>query len=512
MDSITSESILYSLVTAILLLAIIVRVYNTRKIGNRRRLPPGPPAWPIIGNLPQLGDKPHQSLFDLAHKYGPLMSLQLGSKTTVVVSSPSMAREVLKDNAQSFSSRSINIAAKIFAYQGTSLVWSPYGPRWRLLRKICNNELFTAKRLDNLQHLRREVVFEMINSIFHDSRNGKSVAIGATAFLTALSLVGKMICGKNVFQSGSKEAVEFKEMVWEVLKLTGTPNLSDFFPFLQRFDLQGLNHKMTNLARRFDHIFEKIIEERLTGGGNMHSNDDEGKDLLQVLLDLRYDPGRQLTLEDIKGLQLDMFIAGTDSTSATVEWGMTELLRKPELMKRVQAELDEVVGQKSKMEESNIAELPYLQAVVKEVLRLHPPAPLIVPRRSDNSCEVGGFVVPENTQVFVNIWGIGRDPLVWKQPLDFIPDRFLECNIDYRGQDFELIPFGAGRRICIGLPLAHRMVHLMLGSLLHSFNWSIPESHKDGIVDMSELFGLSLLKAVPLIAVPTPRLPENLYC
>jgi cytochrome P450 len=207
-----------------------------------------------------------------------------------------------------------------------------------------------------------------------------------------------------------------------------------------------------------------------------------------------------------------MFIAGTDTTSVTVEWAMAELLRKPAVIRKAQAELDEIVGQAKRMEESDIAKLPYLQAIVKEALRLHPAAPLIIPRRSDNSCEIGGYLVPENTQVFVNVWGIGRDPSVWKEPLEFNPERFLECNTDYRGQDFELIPFGAGRRICIGLPLAHRMVHLVLGSLLHAFNWSIPGATKDDdfVVDMSEVFGLTLQKRVPLIAVPTPRQPINL--
>lgn len=208
-----------------------------------------------------------------------------------------------------------------------------------------------------------------------------------------------------------------------------------------------------------------------------------------------------------------MFVAGTDTTSATVEWAMAELIRKPTLLKKAQAELDEVVGREKRMEESDIAKLPYLQAVVKEVLRLHPAAPLIIPRRADNSVEIGGYVVPENTQVFVNIWGIGRDPNVWKEPLKFKPERFLDCNTDYRGQDFELIPFGAGRRICLGLPLAHRMVHFVLGSLLHAFNWCIPMVNKDEDfgVDMSEMFGITLQKAVPLIAVPTPRLPIKLY-
>lgn len=490
--------------------ALFIFLLLLRKKRNSR-LPPGPLGWPIIGNILQLGDKPHESLFGLAQKYGPLMSLRLGCKLTMVVSSPSMAKEVLKNNDQTFSSRSINMAARTFAYQGTSLVWSPYGPHWRLLRRICNAELFSLKRLDALQHVRQEEVNRTIRSIFEDSREGRSVNMGDTVFLISLSLVGRMVCSRNVFHPGSKEAAEFKEMVWEVLKLTGTPNLSDLFPFLERFDLQGLKKGMKSLARQFDSLFDRIIEERLgdDNGAGVHH---EGKDFLEIMLDLRKG-GTQFTLENIKAVLMDMFIAGTDTTSVTIEWAMAELLRKPAVMRKAQAELNEIIGREKRMEESDIVKLPYLQAIVKEALRLHPAAPLIIPRRSDNSCEIGGYVVPENTQVFVNVWGIGRDPSVWKEPLEFNPERFLECNTDYRGQDFELIPFGAGRRICIGLPLAHRMVHLVVGSLLHAFNWSIPGSNKDDdfTIDMSEVFGLTLQKRLPLIAVPTSRLPINLY-
>eukprot|EP00253_Pinus_taeda_P008858 PITA_08858 len=501
-----------SIVVGVGVVLLSIFLLHNKKKNNR--LPPGPPGWPIIGNILQFGDKPHESLFGLAQKYGPLMSLRLGCKLTVVVSSPSMAKEVLKNNDQTFSSRSLNMAARTFAYQGTSLVWSPYGPHWRLLRRICNTELFSPKRLDALQHLRSDEVNRTIRSIFEDSIEGQSVNIGERAFLNSLSLVGRMVCSRNVFHPGSKEVAEFKDMVWEVLKLTGTPNLSDLFPFLERFDLQGLKQGMKRLARTFDSLFDRIIEERLgeddyNDGATVHH---EGKDFLEIMLDLRKG-GTQFTLENIKGVLMDMFIAGTDTTSVTVEWAMAELLRKPAVIRKAQAELDEIVGQDKRMEESDIVKLPYLQAIVKEALRLHPAAPLIIPRRADSSCEIGEYVVPENTQVFVNIWGIGGDPRVWKEPLEFNPERFLGCNTDYRGQDFELIPFGAGRRICIGLPLAHRMIHLVLGSLLHAFNWSILGATKDDdfVVDMSEVFGLTLQKRIPLIAVPAPRLPINLY-
>eukprot|EP00253_Pinus_taeda_P032394 PITA_32394 len=453
----------YLLVGSLLVFVLLLSIKKKKK----NRSPPGPPGWPIIGNLLQLGDRPHESLYRLAQKHGDLMSLKLGNKLILVVSSPSMAKEVLKTNDQTFSSRSVTIAAKTFAYQGKTLVFVHYGPQWRFLRKICTTELFSPKRLDALQHLRKEEVNRTIESIFEDSKKRQSVNIGASAFVTSLSLVARM--------------------VWIELE----------------------DEEPRKAIRLFDSIIEERLQEKEAG---VHDSCGEGKDFLEIMLDLKKG-GTQFTLEDIKGMLMDMFVAGTDTTSATVEWAMAELIRKPTLLKKAQEELDEVVGREKRMEESDIAKFPYLQAVVKEVLRLHPAAPLIIPRRADNSVEIGGYVVPENTQVSVNIWGIGRDPNVWKEPLKFKPEMFLDCNTDYRGQDFELIPFGAGRRICLGLPLAHRMVHFFLGSLLHAFNWCIPMVNKDEYfgVDMSEMFGITLQKAVPLIAVPTPRLPIKLY-
>nr|AKH41027.1 cytochrome P450 CYP76Z2 [Thuja plicata] len=502
MDSINFASSKYSVTAGLLLLIIIIFLKKKSKRSFSLSLPPGPPGWPVIGNLPQLGDKPHQSLFLLAQKYGSLMTIKLGMQTTLIVSSPSIAREVLKNNDQNFSSRTISTAARALYYQGTSLIWSPNGPHWRFLRKISSREIFSAKRLDALHHLRRDEVFRTIDCILEDCKQENSVKIGERAFMLSLSLVGQMVCGKELFEPGSAQAAEFKGVVREALKLTGVPTLSDLFPFLVRFDLQGMNSKTKILAQRFDNIFNRIIEDRLAQRSDTLGNSHRVKDFLDVMLDLRED-GAQLSLESIKAMLMDMFTAGTDTISATIEWTMAELLRNPALMRKAQAELDDTVGVERRMEEADIENLPYLRAVVKEVLRLHPAAPFIF-RRADKSCEIGGFLVPENTQVLVNVWSIGRDPKVWKDPLNFNPDRFMEFDIDYKGQDFELIPFGAGRRICIGLPLAQRMVHLVVGSLLQAFNWSI-SMDKEANIDMSETFGMTLLKAVPLRAIPNTR-------
>lgn len=197
----------------------------------------------------------------------------------------------------------------------------------------------------------------------------------------------------------------------------------------------------------------------------------------------------------------DLFAAGTDTTSSTVEWAMAEVLRKPEIMKKAKAEVEEVIGKGKAIQEKDVSCLPYLRCIVKETMRLHPPVPFLIPRRVEHDVEVSGLIVPENSQVFVNVWAIGRDPDIWEDPLEFKPHRFLESEVDVWGTDFELIPFGAGRRICPGLPLAARVVPAMVGSLLNSFDWRV-ENGKE--IDMEEEFGITLQKAHPLRAVPIP--------
>lgn len=183
---------------------------------------------------------------------------------------------------------------------------------------------------------------------------------------------------------------------------------------------------------------------------------------------------------------------------------MAELLRNPETMFRARAELEQTIGKGNPVEESDIARLPYLQAVVKETFRLHPAVPLLLPRRALEDVEIGGLVVPKGAQVLVNAWAIGRDPSAWEDPNTFKPERFIGSEIDVKGTSFELIPFGGGRRICPGLPLASRMLHLMLGSLIHSFDWKLEDEIKPEDLSMEDKFGISLEMAQPLLAVPVP--------
>ncbi|KAL2481278.1 Cytochrome [Abeliophyllum distichum] len=202
----------------------------------------------------------------------------------------------------------------------------------------------------------------------------------------------------------------------------------------------------------------------------------------------------------------EIFFAGSETTSDSVEWALTELLRNPETMIKVKNEISSVVGSNKKFEESDIDKLAYLQAVIKETLRLHPPAPLLVPRSAIEDTNFMGYLIPKNTQVFVNVWAISRDEECWEEPLSFKPERFLGSKIDFKGQHFEFIPFGAGRRSCPGLPLGHRMMHFVLGSLLHEFDWELDSSTNPNTIDMNEKIGLAMRKLEPLKVVPIKRI------
>lgn len=201
-----------------------------------------------------------------------------------------------------------------------------------------------------------------------------------------------------------------------------------------------------------------------------------------------------------------MVVGGTDTTSNTVEFAMAELMNKPEVLSKVQQELDTVVGKDNIVEETHIHKLIYLQAVMKEVLRLHPTLPLLVPHCPSQTCIIGGYTVPKGSRVFINVWAIHRDPTVWENPMEFDPDRFLNAKWDYSGNDFSYFPFGSGRRICAGTAMGERMVMFSLATLLHSFDWKLPDGEK---LDLTEKFGIVLKKKEPLVAIPSPRLTDT---
>jgi len=204
-----------------------------------------------------------------------------------------------------------------------------------------------------------------------------------------------------------------------------------------------------------------------------------------------------------------MVLGGTDTTSNTVEFAMAEIMNKPEVLRNVQEELDAVVGKESTVEEHHIHKLPYLQAAMKEAFRLHTVVPLLIRHCPSESCVIGGYTIPKGTRIFINVWAMHRDPSIWANPLEFDPERFLNGKFDFSGNDFSYLPFGSGRRSCAGIAMAERMVLFSLASILHSFDWKLPEEEK---LDLEEKFGIVLSKRVPLTLIPEPRLSNpSLY-
>ncbi|XP_062110631.1 geraniol 8-hydroxylase-like [Humulus lupulus] len=484
----------------------------SRTTNNKnKRLPPGPKPYPIIGNLFDLDDKPHKSLAKLSHIHGPIMCLKLGRITTVVVSSSAMAKQVLQTHDQVFSNRTIPDSLRACDHHKHGLPWIPVSPSWRNLRKICNNHLFSGKALDANQNLRHQKVKELLAGVRTMAEAGEAVAIGIAAFKTSLNLLSTTFFSVDWenLPASDMGGIDLRETVWSIMEAAGKPNLADYFPVLQMVDPLGIRRDMTVHFQKMIDLFNGVIGQSLKLREVINSPQKEESNMLDILLNhMENKENREnqlLSKTTIEHLLLDLFAAGTDTTSSTLEWSMTELLKNPEAMSKAQAELNQVIGKGNQVKESDIGRLPYLQAIIKEAFRLHPAIPLLLPRRAETDVEVCGYVVPKGAQVMVNAWAVSRDPKVWENPNEFIPERFLDSNVDVKGRHFEITPFGAGRRICPGLPLAVRMVHLMLGSLINSFDWKLEDGVEPETLSMDDKFGITLQKAKPLTAFATPR-------
>ncbi|XP_060193664.1 geraniol 8-hydroxylase-like [Lycium barbarum] len=487
--------------TILLGLFFIWFLVSLRRTKSSKRLAPGPFPLPVIGNLHLLGDKPHISLTQLAKNHGPIMNLKLGQINTVVISSSVLAKEVMQKQDLAFSNRCVPDSLHACNHSDFSVIFQPANSRWRTLRKIMNSHIFSINKLDASKHLRTKKIQELIDYCYKSGENGEAVDIGRAAFRTSLNLLSNTIFSKDLSDPFADSAKEFKELVWNIMVEAGKPNLVDYFPFLKMIDPQGIRRRMTVHFTKVLDLMSGLIDERLKERElENHAN----VDVLDALLNISQDSPEEIDRNHIEQMFLDLFAAGTDTTSNTLEWAMTELLKNPHTLEKAQEELAQVIGRGKLVDEADAAQLPYLRCVVKETLRIHPPVPFLIPRKVDEDVEICGYTVPKDSQVLVNVWAIGRDSGLWENPLDFKPERFWELEIDVRGRDFELIPFGAGRRICPGLALAIRMIPVALGSMLNTFSWKLHGEIASKDLDMEENFGITLAKVQPLLVIPIP--------
>ncbi|XP_034688186.1 flavonoid 3',5'-hydroxylase 2-like [Vitis riparia] len=431
-----------------------------------------------------------------------------GTNSMVVASTPGAARAFLKTLDINFSNRLPNAGATLLAYHAQVMVFADYGARWKLLRKLSNLHMLGGKALEDWSQVRAVELGHMLRAMLELSQRAEPVVVPEMLTFSMANMIGQVILSRRVFETKGSESNEFKDMVVELMTSAGYFNIGDFIPSIAWLDIQGIQRGMKHLHRKFDRLLTKMMEEHTASAHERKGN----PDFLDVIMaNQENSTGEKLTITNIKALLLNLFTAGTDTSSSVIEWSLAEMLKNPSILKRAHEEMDQVIGRSRRLVESDLPKLPYLQAICKESFRKHPSTPLNLPRVSTQACEVNGYYIPENTRLSVNIWAIGRDPDVWESPEEFRPERFLSGRnekIDPRGNDFELIPFGAGRRICAGTRMGIVLVEYILGTLVHSFDWKMP----DGVeINMDEAFGLALQKAVSLSAMVTPRLHQSAY-
>ncbi|CAD6203721.1 unnamed protein product [Miscanthus lutarioriparius] len=501
---------------ALFLVAVLLR--RRWSSSSKYMLPPGPRPWPVVGNLNLIGPLPHRSMHELSTRYGPLMSLRFGSYPVVVGSSVDIAKFFLKTHDLAFLDRPAVASARHILYNGSDVLWAPYGPYWRQGRKLYQNELLSATRIKSTEHIRIEEVRCMLRDVSAAaSRDGGAVVrLKDHLSMASFNVVSRMALGRKYIFDGAGSLMPpeaFRWMIQEFFFLNGVVNVGDVIPWLSFLDLQGYIKRMKRLSKMIDPLLEHVLVEH----SERRRRQGEGfvpRDMVDRLLQLADDANLEAPIErdGIKAFILDLIVGGTDTSSVTIEWAMSELLRKPDVLTKATEELDRVIGRERLVTEGDITKLPYMQAIVKETMRLHPVTPLLAPRLSREDASVDGYDIPTGTLVFVNVWAIGRDPAVWGDaPDEFRPERFAGSSVDVKGQDFELLPFGSGRRMCPGIGLGLKMVQVILANLVHGFAWRLPDGMAKEELSMEEKFGLSMPRLIPLQAVAEPRLPAHLY-
>ncbi|CAJ1972088.1 unnamed protein product [Sphenostylis stenocarpa] len=475
---------------------------NLKKTESSLSIPPGPWKLPIIGNLHHLvSSTPHRKLRDLAKIYGPLMHLQLGEIFTVVVSSPEYAKEIMKTHDAIFASRPQLLAADIASYGYTNIAFAPYGSYWKKVRKICTMELFSPKRVNSFQPIREEELTNLVKMV--GSHEGSPINLTQAVLSTMYNIISRVALGKK----RSKYHDEFMTVLKEGVLAAGGFNIGELFPSAKWLQLlTGVRPVLEKVHAQIDRILEEIINEHKEAKSKAKEDHESEEDLVDVLL--KFHDGNEsnqdicLTRNNVKAVTMDIFAAGVDPLATTINWAMAEMIKNPRVMKKAQDEVREVFNVKGRVEESCLNELKYLKSVVKETLRLHPPAALALPRECAQTCEIDGFHIPVKTKVVINVWALGRDPKYWSEAERFYPERFIDSAIDHKGNHFEYIPFGAGRRICPGITFGLVNVELTLAFLLFHFDWKLPNGMKSEDFDMTEEFGVTVARKVDIHVIP----------
>ncbi|CAN1329233.1 Cytochrome P450 71D10 [Linum perenne] len=455
MDLITSSSsILILLLTLIIILInIILRL-----------------GWPPPGSA--------TGLKDLAAKHGPdVMHIQLGEISQIVISSPEAARQVMKTHDLAFASRPFLLAPYVIYSGFKDIAFAPYGEYWRQMRKLSVLELLSVKRVLSFRRIREEEVSGLVKSLC----DGKLADVSSMVAKVSRSVTSRAEFGKVPELSDA-----FMMVIDNMSEAFSGFRISDMYPSFGLLPvLTGFKGKLEKMHKASDSILGQIIDDHESKRRTRRVNKDGGDD-----------DGEKEDLVD------EMYLGGSETSSTVIDWTMSEIINDQRILRTVQEEVRQTFKNTGKVEEARLDELKYLDMVISESLRLHPPVPLLVPRENTEKVELkDGYEIPAKTKVIVNAWAISRDPRYWADPEKFSPERFADRSADYKGNDFQFIPFGAGRRICPGMSFAMVFVKLTLANLFFHFNWRLPD---DMELDMTEAFGMSLGRKHPLCLIPVP--------
>ncbi|XP_047319365.1 cytochrome P450 78A3-like [Impatiens glandulifera] len=451
---------------------------------------PGPRGIPLIGSMNLLTGLSHRKIAAVANKLNAkrLMAFSIGETRAVAICDPNVAKEML--NSPVFMDRPFKESAYGLLFD-RAIGFAPYGAYWRTLRRIAATHLFSPVQIRASEGWRSKLVDEMVTNL--GSRMG-DVCVRDVVRRASLNNMMCSVFGRN-FGFNLADRDELGELVDEGYDLLGMVNWSDHLPWLRQFDLQGIRFRTSKVVPRVNRFVSRIIDEHRAQSG---SGGD--RDFVDVLLGLP--DSDQLSESDMIAFLWEMIFRGTDAVAVLIEWVLARMMIHKDVQSKVYDELDKLVGPKP-VNESNVAELVYLQAVIKEVLRLHPPGPLLSwSRLSITDTNLGGYFVPAGTTAMVNVWAIMRDPEVWNDPFEFKPERFMGNldvgEISVMGSDMRLAPFGSGRRGCPGKALGWSTVTLWVARLVQEFEWNSPAELK--AIDLTEVLRLSCEMASPLSA------------
>ncbi|ESW05838.1 hypothetical protein PHAVU_011G213700 [Phaseolus vulgaris] len=502
------ETVLFLFLFMFLFLFFVLR-YSGKTTSNNFHLPPSPPSLPLLGHLHLLSPSLHTSLHALSAANGPLLLLRLGpARRLLLVSSAEVAAHIFKTHDLAFSYRPAFAFADKLPFGGAGFVTAPYGPYWRLVKKLCVTELLSPRQLERSKKVRRKEMESWVKGVLENVR-GKGGAIDVGPQL--IKLTNNVTCRMAMSTCCSEkyeDAERIRKLVKESFELAAKLCFGDVLGPLKQLSFWVYGKKALDVSRRYDELLEKVLKEHEHKRSSRHNGDrsdeDSERDLMDILLDVHHDAHAEfrITRTHIKAFFLDLFIAGTETTAEAMQWAMAELLNHPEAFQKVRKEIELVTGNARLVDESDVANMPYLQAVVKETLRLYPSAP-VTTRECGEHCNINGFDVPPKTAVAINLYAIMRDPDSWDHPNEFLPERFLQEDLsDGNRMKFNFVPFGGGRRGCPGTALAFILINTAVAAMVQCFDWKIGEDGKGEKVNMQSGSGLSLRMVHPLICVP----------